>query len=201
MLNFIEGNLVEITPAYAVIESHGMGYMANISLRTYSAVKDLQRCKLFTHLAVKSEATTPVGLVLYGFVDEEERHLFLQLISVSGVGANTARLILSSLTLEEIYYAVVNGNAATFQKVKGIGEKSAQRIIIDLKGKIDKVGSGKENILPAHNKLKEEALAALIMLGFTRNIAEKAIEKIIHQSMDGHSITVEELIKQSLKIL
>lgn len=199
MLTFIEGNLVEVNPTYVVIENNNMGYLLNISLRTYSAIKELKRCKIYTHLAIKSEATTPVGIVTYGFVDETERKFFLQLISVSGVGANTARLILSSLTLDEIFFAVINGNASTFQKVKGIGEKSAQRVIIDLKGKLEKVGFDKEKINVTQNNIKEEALAALIMLGFTRNACERVIEKIIRT--DGSNMSVEELIKQALKTL
>lgn len=199
MLTFIEGNLVEVTPAYTVVENNGIGFLVNTSLRTFSAIKNMQRCKLFTHLAIRSEATTPVGFVIYGFIDETERHLFLQLISVSGIGANTARLILSSLSLEDIYFAIASGNAETFQKVKGIGEKSSQRIIIDLKGKIDKQGYEKDKLIIPQNNIKKEALAALVMLGFTRNACEKVIDKIFNE--ENINLTVEELIKKALKFL
>jgi Holliday junction DNA helicase RuvA len=199
MIAYIQGKLVEKNPTYAILESNGIAYMINISLNTFTKIKDEENCKLFTHLAIKSEATTPVGFVLYGFASDEERRFFRHLISVSGVGSNTARLILSSLTTAEIQTAIQTNNVGVFQKVKGIGEKSAQRIIIDLKGKIEKEDVSSEKISPQYNTLKEEALTALIMLGFNRNIAEKAVDKTIKN--EGLAITVEELIKQALKVL
>jgi holliday junction DNA helicase RuvA len=200
MLSYIEGLLVEKNPAVAVIDCGGVGFMLNISVNTYSQLCEVnQKCKLFTHLAIKSEATTPVGLVVYGFATEEERYLFLELISVNGVGYNTARLILSSLTTGETVSAISNSDVFTFKKVKGIGEKTAQRIIIELRDKIAKGSGQKEFLIPVSNTLSNEALSALIMLGFNRNAAGKAIDKVIKN--EGVNIVLEDLIKQALKLL
>lgn len=200
MLSYIEGLLIEKNPAAAVIDCGGVGFMLNISVNTFTQLGEInQKCKLFTHLAIKSEATTPVGLVIYGFATEEERYLFLELISVNGVGYNTARLILSSLTTGETVSAISNGDFFTFKKVKGIGEKTAQRIIIELRDKISKTSGQKEFLIPANNTLNNEALQALVMLGFNRNAAEKAIDKVIKN--EGVSIVLEDLIKHALKLL
>lgn len=199
MITFIEGILVEKNPACAVINCQGIGYLLNISLNTFATLGELrQPCRLFTHLAVKSEATTPVGMVLYGFHSEREREVFLHLISVSGIGLNTARLIISSLTADEIITAIASGNTGAFQNVKGIGAKTAQKVIIDLRDKISKTSHLPELLIPAHNRNKEEALSALILLGFSRNPAEKALDRIL-KSDPSH--TVEQLIKMALKIL
>jgi holliday junction DNA helicase RuvA len=200
MLTYIEGILVEKSPAQAIIDCNGLGYQLNISLNTYSKLVEVgQKCKLYTHLAVKSEATTPVGMVLYGFISPDEKNIFLHLISVNGVGMNTARLILSSLTASEIVTAVSGGDLYTFKKVKGIGEKTAQRILIELKDKLSKETYQDEIFIPANNSLKNEALTALIMLGFNKNSAEKALEKVIKDQ--GLSMSLENLIKLSLKNL
>lgn len=200
MISYIEGNLTEKKPTYAVIDCGGVGFLLFISLNTYTKLPDLdKKCKLYSHLAIKSEATTPVGIVMYGFATKEERSIFLDLISVSGVGTNTARLILSSLTTTEAISAICNGDIFTFKKVKGIGEKTAQRIIIDLKNKISKTPQSKEFFLPQNNTLCNEALSALVMLGFNKNSAEKAIEKVIKN--DGFNLSLEEMIKQALKLL
>lgn len=200
MISYIEGILTEKNPTYAVIDCGGVGFLLFISVNTYTQLPDANvRCKLHTHLTIKSEATTPVGLVIYGFATEEERSIFLELISVSGVGSNTARLILSSLTTSEVISAISNGDIYTFRKVKGIGEKTAQRIIIDLKDKIGKVPQSKEFFLPQNNTLRNEALSALIMLGFNKNSAEKVIEKVIKN--EGVNISLENVIKQALKLL
>jgi len=136
MIHFIEGTLVEKNPVYAVIEAGGIGYFLNISLNTYTKLgEEGTKCRLLTYMAIKNEAATPVGVTLYGFYTAEERDMYINLISVNGVGANTARLILSSLTTGEIVSALANGQVATFEKVKGIGTKTAQKIIIDLKNK------------------------------------------------------------------
>jgi Holliday junction DNA helicase RuvA len=200
MISYIEGTLTEKTPTYAVIDCGGVGFLLFISLNTYTTLPDLnKKCKLHTHLAIKSEATTPIGLVMYGFATEDERSIFLELISVSGVGTNTARLILSSLTTTEVISAICNGDVFTFKQVKGIGEKTAQRIIIDLKNKVSKTPQSKEFFIPQNNTLRNEALSALIMLGFNKNSAERAIEKII--KTDGFNLSLEEMIKQALKLL
>lgn len=200
MLSYIEGILIEKNPAAAVIDCSGVGFILNISVNTYTQLGDAGRkCKLFTHLAIKSEATTPVGLVLYGFATEDERYIFHELISVNGVGFNTARLILSSLTTGETVSAISNGDVFTFKKVKGIGEKTAQRIIIELRDRIVKGSGHKEFLMPVSNTLSNEALTALIMLGFNRNAAGKAIDKVI--KTEGINIVLEDLIKQALKLL
>ena len=199
MYSYIEGKVDEKNPAYVVIECNGIGYLIKISLNTYSKIKNLDRCKLFTHLAIKNEATTPVGFVLYGFFDPTERQLFRQLISVSGVGYNTAILILSSLSPDKLVYVIAENNASALQAVKGIGAKSAQRIIIDLKDKIEKgkIPAGLIDI--SHNTNRDEALSGLTVLGFNKWSAEKALDKIIKEH--GAELSIEELIKKSLKIL
>ncbi len=194
MYAFIEGKISEITPASVVIDCQGIGYDISISVNTYSQIKDLVNCRLLTHLAVREDA-----MVLFGFAKEQERILFRNLISVSGVGAGTARLILSSLTPEEVTAAIASGNVPLLQRVKGIGGKTAQRIIIDLKDKIGKDQGLKEILGSPHNTKKEEALSALTMLGFNKTLAEKTIEKILKD--EGTALTVEQLIKSALKIM
>lgn len=198
MIDYIEGKIAEITPTYVVLDVNGMGYSLNISLNTFSVIREKEKCKIYAHLAFKNEASTPVGMVLYGFADNTERTTFLHLLSVSGVGANTARLILSSMTPSEVQQAIVSGNVALLQKVKGIGTKSAQRIIIDLKDKLSKESLEKDFNFAPLNNVREEALGALVMLGFVKNNAEKALDKILK---DNAGCTVEELIKFSLKVL
>jgi Holliday junction DNA helicase RuvA len=200
MITYVTGILTEKNPAYAIIECGGIGYMLNISVNTYSALGELNtKQKLLSYLAIKNEATTPVGMVMYGFATEDERELFVNLISVSGVGSNTARLILSSLITDEVISAIVNGDVNTFQKVKGIGTKTAQKIIIDLRDKFNKWQPSKQILSPGHNRKREEALSALKMLGFPAKAAESAVEKIL--KTEDPSLTVEGLIKMSLKIL
>jgi Holliday junction DNA helicase RuvA len=199
MYSYIEGKLTEKNPAYAIIDCHGIGYMIHISLNTYTRIKDKESCRLHTHLAIKNEATTPVGFVLFGFAEEQERILFRQLISVSGIGNNTAMLMLSALAPEKIYHAILENNPSILQSVKGIGAKSAQRIIIDLKDKIEK-GKVSQEILPlAYNTNKDEALSGLTVLGFNKIAAEKALNKIVEKQ--GGDLPVEVLIKEALKIL
>jgi len=198
MLEYLKGKLVEKNPAYVVLEGGGIGYLINISLQTFSAIKDKDETRLFTHLAFKIEATTPTGFVLYGFFQETERKLFRLLISVSGVGNSTAMLMLSSLASDKILWAIQQGELSVLSSVKGIGNKTAQRIIVDLQDKI-----GKENIAPeflgtAHNTRKDEALIGLSTLGFGKVAAVKALDKLLMQNPD---LSVEELIKHALKIL
>jgi len=193
MYAFISGKLVEITPTYVIVDNQGVGYFINITVNTYSQIKNLKEAKLYTHLVVREDAH-----ILYGFAKENERLLFLMLITVSGVGANTARLILSSLTTEETFQAITTGNASVLQSVKGIGAKTAQRIVIDLKDKLMKQDIQLEKIASNHNTLMDEALSGLLILGFNKAIAEKAMRKVLKQT-DINS--VEELIKEALKVL
>lgn len=194
MYAFIEGFIDSLNPASAVINCKGVGYNIAISLNTYSLIKGKSECRLLTHLVVREDAQ-----ILFGFASEDERILFRHLISVSGVGANTARLILSSLTPADVSEAIINARVGTLQRVKGIGGKTAQRIIIDLKDKLVKDGGIKEILGTTHNTNKEEALSALTLLGFNRNQSEKTIDKIIQD--EGSAITVEQLIKNALKIM
>ena len=190
MISHINGKLVEKTPTYVVIDCNGVGYKLNISLQTYSAIQT-ENCKLLTHLAVKEDSHT-----LYGFCTSEERDLFRQLISVSGVGPSTARMILSTYSAEEIVHYIITADVASIQNVKGIGGKTAQRIIIDLK---DKVGKGKETsdlLFTQDNTIKEEALSALLALGFTKKVAYKKMEEVM-KNHEGE-ITVEDLVRRSL---
>ena len=195
MYNHFEGKLSIKTPTYAVIDCGGVGYLLNISLNTFSKIPDSGNCKLYAHLAVREDA-----LVLFGFADDEERELFRQLISVSGVGPGTARMILSSMGPTEIVQAIHSGNVAALRSVKGIGEKSAQRIIIDLKGKFTLDSSSVSSpAFAADNKMREEALSALVMLGFAKNVAEKAVDKALKS--EGNALSVEHLLKLALKNL
>jgi holliday junction DNA helicase RuvA len=190
MISHINGKLVEKTPTYVVIDCNGVGYKLNISLQTYSSIQT-ENCKLLTHLAVKEDSHT-----LYGFFTSEERDLFRQLISVSGVGPSTARMILSTYSAEEIVNYIIIADVTALQNVKGIGGKTAQRIIIDLK---DKVGKGKETsdlLFTQDNTIKEEALSALLALGFTKKIAYKKMEQVM-KNHEGE-ITVEDLVRRSL---
>jgi len=194
MYDFFKGRLVEKTPTYAVIDCGGVGYLLHISLHTYSQLPNTEDCTLYAHLAVREDAH-----VLYGFGSKSERETFRLLINVSGVGAGTARMILSSLSASEIAEAVISNNVSMLKNVKGIGEKTAQRIIIDLKGKFDKDSVSPELFAGLHNTARTEALTALTLLGFARNAAEKAMEKVMKSS--GTDLSVEELIKQTLKTL
>lgn len=200
MIHFIEGTLVEKNPAFVVVETGGIGYFIHISLNTYSNLgEEGTKCRLLTYMAIKNEAATPVGVTLYGFYTAQERDLYINLLSVNGVGANTARLILSSLSTDEVMAAIVNGQVATFERVKGIGSKTAQKIIIDLKNKYSKIAFQQDVILGGKNTYKQEALSGLVMLGFNKNIAEKVLEKVLISEPTIDS--VEELIKKALKIL
>lgn len=195
MIHHIEGKLVEKTPTYAVIDVAGVGYIMQISLNTFTKIGDNERCKLFTEqMYVRDDMPK-----FFGFADVAERSLFRQLVSVSGVGGTSALLMLSSLSAAEIQNAIVAGNVALLKSVKGIGEKTAQRIIVDLKDKMGKLGSTTEIFVPSNNILKEEALSALVMLGFNKPAADKALDKIIRT--EGTGQTVEQLIKSALKSL
>lgn len=197
MIEHIKGRLVEKTPTYSIIETAGVGYYINTSLHTFSKIPDEEACVLYTHFSVREDAQ-----LLYGFYEKEERDLFRSLISVSGIGPSTAQVLLSSLTPEEAIHAIVMGDVSTIQKVKGIGSKTAQRIILDLKDKVSKIAtSSKEgiNAIVSSNKSQQDALSALIMLGFGRTAAEKALGRVIKEA--GSDTSVEQLIKDSLKRL
>ncbi len=195
MYSFIEGRLAEKNPTYAVIDCHGVGYYLHISLNTFSQIKDQEKCRLLTHLVVREDA-----MMLYGFFEERERSLFRSLITVNGVGVNTARIILSSMSPDEVYQSIVGEDANALKRVKGIGAKTAQRIILDLKDKLGK------DVLPTGEKVplkdntgRDEALQGLIVLGFPKSAAEKAIDKVL--SASNQTLKVEDLIKNALKIL
>jgi len=195
MIYHIEGDLIEKTPTYAVIQAGGVGYVMQISLNTFSKIAENAKCKLFTEqLYVRDDMPR-----FYGFADIAERNLFKQLVSVSGVGGTSALLMLSSLTAIEIQAAIATGDVALIKSVKGIGEKTAQRIIVDLKGKLGKEDISSDFLFTANNTLKNEALSALVMLGFNKPMAEKALDKII--KTEGAGQTVEQLIKSALKNL
>ena len=168
MINHIDGRLIEKSPTHAVIECNGVGYFLNISLHTFSKLPESGNCKLLAYLAIREDAH-----VLYGFKDESERTLFKHLISVNGVGAATARVMLSSLNPTEIHEAISSGDAGTLQRIKGIGAKSALRIIVDLKDKLSKMGSLEDFSASLGNTNKSEALAALLALGFAKPAGEK----------------------------
>jgi Holliday junction DNA helicase RuvA len=195
MINHIEGKLVEKNPTYAVIDAGGVGYIMQISLNTFSKIAENEKCKLFTEqLYVRDDMPR-----FFGFADIAERSLFRQLVSVSGVGGTSALLMLSSLSAAEIQNAILTGNVAVIKSVKGIGEKTAQRIIVDLKDKIGKTALSADFFIPSNNILKEEALSALVMLGFNKAAADKVLDKII--KTEGTGQTVEQLIKSALKSL
>lgn len=203
MYAYIQGKLVEKNPAYAVVETHGVGYFLNISLNTYILLGDREQCKLFTHHVVREDAQ-----LLYGFATEEERDIFRLLISVSGVGPNTARLILSSLKVNELKGAITGGQVGVLKSIKGIGEKSAQRIIVDLKDKVEKVEAEGQKVSTEHNTVRQEALSGLVTLGFQRKLAEKALDRVYQAELDARKkagteseISVEFLIRESLKVL
>lgn len=194
MYSFISGKVAEKNPAYIIIDNQGIGYLINITLNTFTSIGEQSEVKLYVHLAIREDAH-----VLYGFYTEEERSLFLQLITVSGVGCNTARLILSSLSVRETADAISSNNIKAIQSVKGIGAKTAQRIIVDLHDKVLKLNISEGEKTPAgYNTLKEEALSALMVLGFNRTSIEKVLDKLLSQMENPN---VEQLIKEALRLL
>jgi Holliday junction DNA helicase RuvA len=191
MYEFISGQIIELNPAYAVIETGGIGYVVNISLNTYSALEGKTETMLYLHQVVREDAH-----LFYGFSQKTERELFRQLISVSGVGANTARVILSSLSADELAKSIQTSDVDALKRIKGIGLKTAQRIVVDLKDKVGKGGADNEIFSTLNNTTKQEALSALVMLGFAKSVAEKTIDQILKQNP---SQTVEGVIKNALK--
>jgi len=193
MIDHLAGKLDSITPTYAVVDCNGVGYIAHISLHTYTQLKDSSSVKILTHLAIREDAH-----LLFGFADEHERELFRLLITVSGIGASTARMMLSSLNPGEIERAIGSGDLVTLKKIKGIGAKSAERILVDLKDKVGKGGFAGMEVTHTSGG-NSEAMLALIALGFNKAAVEKVLLKIKQEQ--GSGLKVEEIIKQALKYL
>ncbi|WP_372767290.1 Holliday junction branch migration protein RuvA [Lutibacter sp.] len=193
MITHIRGKLVEKNPTFAVIETNGVGYWLNISLNTYSQLPDNEFVILYTHLSIKEDAHT-----LYGFINKTEREIFRLLISVSGVGPSIARTMLSSMTTDEIQQAIASNNVSVIQSVKGIGVKTAQRVLVDLRDKISKTYAIDEVYANQSNTVKNEALSALEVLGFNKKQVEKVVDKIL---LEDKTLSVEVLIKNALKNL
>lgn len=198
MIEYIKGELTEITPAMAVVECNGLGYGINVSLNTYSAIQGKKEVKLYIHEAIREDA-----YLLYGFATKQERELFLLLISVSGIGGNTARMILSALTPSELCNVISSGNDKLLKTVKGIGLKTAQRIIVDLKDKIATTGIETPDTVASvastiNTEIYEEAIAALTMLGFAQAPSQKVVTAILKEEPDA---AVEKVIKLALKRL
>ena len=193
MITHLQGKLVEKTPTQVVIDCGGVGYHVNISLHTYSLLPTTDFIKLFTHLQIKEDAHT-----LFGFVEKSEREIFKMLLSVSGIGASIARTMLSSLEPKQIINAIASGDVLTIQSIKGIGTKTAQRVILDLKDKMLKLYDIEEVSMSQSNTNRDEALSALEVLGFVRKASERIVEKIVKENPES---SVEFIIKQALKNL
>jgi Holliday junction DNA helicase RuvA len=198
MIAYLNGKIIHKSPTHLIMETGGFGYMVKISLNTYTKVQHLDQCLLHTSLIVKTENQSVAGFDLYGFADELEKDIFEKMISVSGVGAATARMMLSTFKPEEVQHAILTENEAMIQSVKGIGPKSAKRIILELKDKIGKVSGDVIISAPANNTIREEALNALAALGFAKAAVEKTVTKLL---AGNPSLSVEALIKESLKQL
>lgn len=194
MIAFLKGRLTLKEPSHVVIDVNGVGYAVTISLQTFAAIKDQENIFLYTHLSIREDAH-----VLFGFSNEAEKRLFLNLISVNGVGPSTAIVMLSYMEVEELKTAIVREDLSTLQKVKGIGGKTAQRLIVELKDKLkrevpEETGTSPLNL---HNTIKQQALSALVTLGIPKPAAEKSVDAILKKS--GNSLTLEDLVKQALK--
>ena len=193
MIDYIKGTISQITPTYVTLETSGVGYFINISLTTFSKLENKSEIKILIHEIIREDTHQ-----LYGFFDAVERDIFRHLISVSGVGANTARMMLSSLNPAEIEQAIIGSDVNLLKSVKGIGLKTAQRIIVDLKEKLGKQAGSGEIFAFSDNTNREEALSALVMLGFAKNAVSKVLDKIVREQKN---LTVEEMIKRALKNL
>lgn len=193
MIDYITGKITELNPAFVVVECYGIGYSINISLNTYAALEKAESCKIFIHEAIREDAHQ-----LFGFAEAEERDLFRQLITVSGVGAGTARMMLSSLIPADLRQAILEADTVTLKSIKGIGLKTAQRIIVDLKDKIGKHSFSGEIIPFSDNTAREESLSALVMLGFARNSAAKVVDNLLREN---RTLPVEEIVRKALKLL
>ncbi|MEH6514281.1 Holliday junction branch migration protein RuvA [Maribacter arcticus] len=193
MIHHLRGKLVEKNPTHIIIECGGVGYFVNISLNTFSKLPEQENVSIFTHLQVKEDSHT-----LFGFMEKSEREIFRLLLSVSGIGSSIARTMLSSMSPSQIRDAIANGDVPTIQAIKGIGTKTAQRVILDLRDKVLKVYDIDELSLSANNTNKDEALSALEVLGFARKQAERVVDKVLSQDS---SLSVENIIKLALKNL
>ena len=194
MIEYIKGNIAGLTPTYAIIDNNGIGYFVNISLYTFTALQNAQSATVYIYEAIREDAHT-----LFGFTEKNEREMFLLLISVSGVGPNSARMILSSLSPTELQTTIATSNVGALKAVKGIGAKTAQRIIVDLKDKIKAPSDSLLDIqVPANNEVYDEALAALVMLGFSQQASQKVLKKLLSESQ---GLSVEKVIKQALKMM
>lgn len=193
MIDYIKGEIVELTPASVTLENHGIGYFISISLNTYTNLSGKKEVQLYIYEAIREDAH-----MLFGFSDKQERELFLLLISVSGIGASTARMMLSSMNTAELSNVIASGNSDMLKTVKGIGLKTAQRVIVDLKDKVKISGMEDPDVFAAANSSGHEAVAALVMLGFPQQISQKAVAKILKDKPDN---TVEQIIKTALKML
>ena len=193
MIDYITGKVTGLNPACVVVECNGIGYNLNISLNTYAALDKAVTCKILVHEAIREDA-----YILYGFSEAEERDLFRQLISVSGVGASTARIMLSSFKPADLRRAIADADVNLIKSVKGIGLKTAQRIIVDLKDKVEKHAGSGEIIAFSDNTAREESLSALVMLGFARNSATKVIDNLLKEN---RNLQVEEIVRRALKLL
>jgi len=193
MIDYIKGSITQITPTFLTVETGGIGYMINISLTTFSRLEGKSDYKVLVHEIIKEDSHQ-----LFGFAEREERDIFRLLISVTGVGANTARMMLSSLNPAEIEKAIIGSDVDILKSVKGIGLKTAQRIIVDLKDKLGKQAGSSEIFAFTDNTRREEALSALVMLGFAKSAVTKILDKIVRENKN---LTVEEMIKGALKNL
>ena len=193
MIEYIKGKIVSLTPTYVIVETGGLGYFVNISLPTFTRLENMEECRLLIHEVIREDAN-----ILFGFYHEEERYIFRLLISVSGVGANTARMMLSSVEAQGIEKAILQSDVGMLKGIKGIGAKTAQRIIVDLKDKVGKSADAAEIFTDEGNTIKEEAFTALVMLGFPKNSVNKILDKLWREDRD---LTVEQLIKKALKLL
>ncbi len=196
MFEYLTGKIVELNPTYVVIDNQGVGYFVNISLNTFTQLQSATKTntvKIFIHTQIREDAH-----LLYGFCDKNERTLFRQLISVSGIGTNTARMMLSSMNTLELIAAIAGGDINALKNIKGIGLKTAQRIVVELKDKVSGEPADSEIFVISNNTIQQEALSALVMLGFPKKSAEKVVADLMKKQRD---ITVEELIKNALKLL
>ncbi|MCW3786053.1 Holliday junction branch migration protein RuvA [Plebeiibacterium sediminum] len=193
MFEYIKGHIIESSPAHCIVENNGLGYFINISVNTFTKLQNQKEIQLYLYEQIREDAHN-----LYGFYETSERNIFVHLISVSGIGANTARMMLSSMSPGEIHEAISSGNVNLLKGIKGIGAKTAQRVIVDLADKLGKEPVDQKIFAEPNNTIKEESLSALVMLGFAKNNAQKVVDKIISAEP---TIKVEELIKKALKML